>query len=194
MPSLDQLLADLTSGDEPRAETAAVQIVSVGKQAFDALVRLSQHPNPDTRWWALRALSEFSVPDPSPIFIKALTDTVPEVQACAALSLRLHPNPESIEFLLALLEHQDQLLARLAGDALAAIGFEATKPLIERVEEEHYSHLTRLEAVRALAVIQDPTSISTLFKMYQDGSSMMQHWAEEGLNRMGIGMVFFDPN
>ena len=195
MPSLEQLLADLTSGEELRAETAAVHFVVLGEPAFTALSNLSQDPNPDNRWWALRALSEFTEYDVSSIFLQALSEPNQEIQACAAVGLRLHPNPLAIPTLISLLGHPEQLLSRLAGDALIALGQNATQALIEVIDSpEKNSQRARLEATRALAEIKDPASISTLFKMFQEGSSMMQHWAEEGLNNMGIGMVFFDPN
>jgi HEAT repeat protein len=195
MPTLDQLLADLISGDERRAESAAVQFVLLGEPAFTALSDLTQDPNPDHRWWALRALSEFTKPGVSSIFLHALSEPNQEIQACAALGLRLHPNPEAIPILVSLLGHPEQLLSRLSGDALIAHGSQATQALIELIDSpDKYSQRTRLEATRALAEIQDPASISTLFKIYQEGSSMMQHWAEEGLTKLGIGMVFFDPN
>jgi len=195
MPKLDQLLADLTSGEELRAETAAVQLVALGEPAFNALSRLAQDSNADHRWWALRALSEFSEPDVSPLFLQALSEPNHEIQACAALGLRRHPNQLAIPTLISLLGHPEQLLSRLAGDALIAHGFQATQALIDLIESpELFSQRARLDATRALAEIQDPASISTLFKIYQEGSAMMQHWAEEGLNKMGIGMVFFDPN
>ena len=195
MQTLDQLLADLTGGEELQAETAAVQFVFLGEPAFTALSILAQGQNSDHRWWALRALSEFTEPDVSPILLQALSDSHQEIQACAALGLRLHPNPLAIPTLVSLLGHSEQLLSRLAGDALIAHGSQATQALIEVIESPNiHSQRARLEATRALAEIQDPASISTLFKIYQEGSSMMQHWAEEGLNNLGIGMVFFDPN
>lgn len=195
MTNLDHLLAELTSGDELRAEVAALQFVHLGVPAFTALEQLCCNSSTDTRWWALRALSEFSEPKAGSIFINALTDSDPEIQACAALCLRQNPDPVAIPKLITLLGHPDKLLSRLAGDALVALRFQATTALLNLIESsENHNHLSRLEAIRALAQIQDPASISTLFKIFQDGSSMMQHWAEEGLNRMGIGMIFFDPN
>ncbi len=195
MDTLNQMLANLTSGNEQKAEKAAVQLNHYGKPAFSALANLAHDPDPDTRWWAIRALSEFENPNASTIFIHALGDPNPEIQACAALSLRLNPNPEAIPQLISLLGNPDQLLSRLAGGALIALGFQATQALINLIESpENVSQGSRVEAVRALSEIQDPDSITTLFKIYQNGSSMMQHWAEHGLNQMGIGMVFFDPN
>ena len=78
-------------------------------------------------------------------------------------------------------------------DALVALSKSTTPHLIKILEDKETSHRKQLEAVRALAEIQDPAAIGALFHVFNEGSSLMQHWAEEGLTRMGIGMVFFDP-
>ena len=166
MPSLDQLLADLTSGEELMAESAAVQFAALGETAFTALNLLAKDANSDHRWWALRALSEFDEPDVSPLFLQALSEPNHEIQACAALGLRRHPNPLAIPALIALLGHPEQLLSRLAGDALIAHGSQATQALIKLIESpKAHSQRARLDATRALAEIQDPAAISTLFKV-----------------------------
>jgi len=192
--TLNHLLADLTSGDDARAEAAALKFHTLGKKGFYLLAVLYASDNPDHRWWALRALTEFDNKKVINMLLMGLEDPDPNVQACAALGLRSHPKNRSIPQLISLLGDEDQLLSRLSRDALVAIGKESTPHLITLLEEPESSHQARLEAVRALSEIEDPASISTLFKVYQDGSSLMQHWAEDGLNKMGIGMVFFDPN
>lgn len=194
MDDLNALLEDLTSGDEPRAEAAAVRFVSLGEKAFYALATLYASPDPEVRWWAVRALTEFDEERVSNLLILALDDADPGVQAAAALGLRQHPAEAAIPKLLEKLGGEDQLLSRLMRDALVALGTKSTSHLIEILENEKSSHTARLEAVRALAYIEDPASIGALFKIYNDGSSLMQYWAEEGLNRMGIGMMFFDPD
>lgn len=193
MTDLKTLLADLTSGDEPRAESAAVQFVSFGKKGFYALAALTASEDPDHRWWALRALTEFEEPRVSNLLRLALNDPDPGVQACAALGLRLHPNEAAIPDLLRLLGNKDKLLSRLGRDALAGLGTAATPHLIPLLEEETTPHAVKLEAIRALAEIEDPASISLLFKLSQSGSGLLTHWAEVGLERMGVGMVFFAP-
>lgn len=194
MLSLNQLLADLTSGDEPRAENAAVQFVSHGDEGFEALLMLTDNPNEDTRWWALRAISEFGTPEASARLVTALQDSSVAVQMCAAVGLRLHPDAKAVPALLPLLESTDPLLAKVAGDALSAIGKPASQALIQVIESPESSHRAKLEAVRVLALVKDTVAISTLFKVSQEGSSMMQYWAEKGLDNLGIGMVFFDPS
>lgn len=191
---LETLLADLTSGDELRAEAAAVQFHTFGKKAFYMLAAVFASKEPDYRWWALRALNEFEDKKVANLNLMGLDDPDAEVRACAALGLRKHPNKKALPKLLEKLGDEDQLFSRLCRDALVALGKEATPHLIKILETPQASHTARLEAVRALAEIKDPNSISILFKVYQEGSSLMQHWAEEGLTNMGIGMVFFDPN
>ena len=63
--------------------------------------------------------------------------------------------------------------------------------LLEALQE--VDPATRLEAVRALAMIADPRAISALFSLLDSNSSLMAYWAEFGLERMGVGMIFFKP-
>jgi HEAT repeat protein len=51
----------------------------------------------------------------------------------------------------------------------------------------------RLEAVRALAYIGDKRSIPQLFQALDEDSAMLEYWANEGLQKMGIGMMFYKP-
>ena len=74
MDDLNALLADLTSGDEPRAEAAAVRFVSLGEPAFYALAALYASPDPEVRWWAVRALNEFAEERVSSLLILAVPD------------------------------------------------------------------------------------------------------------------------
>jgi HEAT repeat protein len=55
------------------------------------------------------------------------------------------------------------------------------------------SAVTRIGAVRALALNQDPDAIPPLYAALEDSSSMVEHWAVDGLERRGLGMVYFPP-
>jgi HEAT repeat protein len=55
------------------------------------------------------------------------------------------------------------------------------------------SKFSRIEAARALALIGDTRAVPALFKALDEESAVMEHWAGEGLERMGIGMVFYSP-
>jgi HEAT repeat protein len=54
-------------------------------------------------------------------------------------------------------------------------------------------HVARLEAVRALAKIGDERAIPALFDALDNDSALIEYWASEGLEKMGVGMVFYKP-
>jgi hypothetical protein len=197
MQSLEQLVENLLSGEDHRAEESARSFPVYHNSGVETLLEIFRHPEADHRWWALRALACFPAgdfPAAGDCLIKGLADPDLSVQNCAAVGLREQPTPEAVPHLVALLKHEDKLLARLAGDALAVLEKEASPALKEFVEGQGEKHSNgKVEAVRALALIRDPASISTLFHVWESGSSMVRHWAERGLNDMGIGMAFFDP-
>jgi HEAT repeat protein len=85
----------------------------------------------------------------------------------------------------------DRLLARLAADALSALGEAAISPLTKALRSPNAS--VRSEAARAMSTIDDQAVIAPLFSVLDDPSLLVIHWAEEGLARQGVGMTFFDP-
>jgi len=113
------------------------------------------------------------------------------VRWCAGLALRKHPANEAVPALIRLLSDNDTLTRRLAGDALVATGASAVEQLLQAAQSGE--HLTRLEAVRALAKIGDQRAIPILFECLDDSSALIEYWASEGLEKMGIGMVFYKP-
>ena len=185
------LIQDLTSGDDSRAEAAARKLTQQGEAALPALRELLQAPQADARWWATWALASLSHPEVGRLLRELLKDADQGVRQCAALALREQPNIEAIPDLVALLEEQDPILARLAAAALIAAGAEAVPALLEVIQNG--SQRARLEAVRSLASIGDERAIPALYAAYQEGSAIMEYWANEGLEKLGVGMVLFDP-
>lgn len=120
-----------------------------------------------------------------------LVDPNLEVRQCAALGLRLRPDPHAISSLLDLLCEPDPLASLLAGDALAALGAPVVKPLMGCLESAPPQ--VRLYAVRALASMRAAHSVPALFAALSDPSLSVEFWANEGLERMGIGMIFYQP-
>lgn len=192
MEEINRTLEALLSGDDALAEHAARQLAAHGQEAITVLRELIHHPLVETRWWAVRALAE--IPDEAVVslLMQALKDDDLAVRQCAALGLQLHPDERAIPSLMEALEADDPLLVRLAGNALAAIGASATPALLEKLDQS--PPRTKLEMVRALALIGDQRSIPTLFEALDSDSMLIEYWANEGLERMGVGMVFFDPN
>jgi len=91
-----------------------------------------------------------------------------------------------------MLSQGEALTRRLAGDALVAVGSPAVPALLEVMLAGQ--HLARLEAARALAKIGDERAIPALFAALDGSSALIEYWANEGLERMGVGMVFYKPS
>jgi HEAT repeat protein len=191
MSELKTLLAELTSGDDERAETAVPALKAYGEDALKVLRPLLADSHPDTRWWAVRALAENQDPRVPGLLISAVEDEDTSVRQCAAQALYQRPVPSAVPVLISALDVQDSLLARLAANALVAIGEPAVPELIGVMENGKGK--SRLEAARALAKIGDPDAIPALFDALGEDSAWMDYWANEGLERMGVGMVFFKP-
>ena len=189
MSSVEYLIAELTCGDDDRAETAANELALLGEKALPALQYLFTTDDPDHRWWALRSIAAIKTPQSTLILCDALHDGDQSVRQCAALGLCYQPDPNATPLLIQALRSEDHLYASLAADALIAVGDETVPYLLEVLQEGEPG--TRLEAVRALAMIADPRAISALFSLLDSNSSLMAYWAEFGLERMGVGMIFF---
>lgn len=186
-----KLLSELLGGDDRRAEAAACQLSSHGVSAIPALRDMLASADPETRWWALRSLAEINHPQVPPLLPPSLHDPDPAVRQCAALALRQQPTPQAVPDLVDLLDAEDRLLAHLAADALVASGSDAVPPLLDIMENGPQP--SRLEAVRALALLEDQRGIPVLFHALDDESALVTHWADQGLQRMGVGMAFFKP-
>jgi HEAT repeat protein len=205
--SLADILDDLTGGDDSLAEAAAQSLSEQPEEgqldALAALRPLLASPEIDRRWWAARALSELPVSGTHILLAQALKDPDPSIRQSAALGLRAQivrtpdwrPEPAILEALLlallAGLKDPDPLAARLAADALRAIGEPAVPQLLELLDQGDYA--VRLLLVRILAEIGDPRAIPALFAALDEDSLMMEYWANEGLDKMGVGMTYFFP-
>jgi len=185
------LITEFTCGSDKRAEIAAMQLAAAGSHNLMTLREFLRDQDANIRWWATRTLAEIHTPESTPLLLQALRDPEPEVQQCAALALRRQPNSDAITQLIQALSASDRLLARLAGVALIAIGEDAIPALIRVMENNPQP--ARLEAVRALSTIGDTRAIPILIKVLDEDSAIMEHWAGQGLEKMGVGMVFFKP-
>jgi HEAT repeat protein len=211
MVDLDALLADLVSGDEERAEAAALALPGIGLDALTALQPLIHSRQADMRWWALRALAGWPPAEGvTHELLAALDDESSQVRQCAAIALASHPGPQALQRLIQALSDRDPLTASLAGNTLIQIGPTAVPALIGLLQSEPRRSIAsgrrraggtlpgrheaaRLEAVRALAHIADPRSIPVLMKILGEDSTVMQYWAEQGLGRLGLGMIYIKP-
>jgi len=190
LSELSELLAELTGGDDVRAEAAIPRLVALGAEAVPALLDLTHSADTDTRWWAVNALAQ-SRHARTEDLLPLLSDPAPEVRAAAALGVCSHPDEKAVAVLIKSLVDQDSLTAGLAAKALVAVGAPAVPALIEVMPGAQNG--VRILAIRALAEIKDQRSIKTLMSALADDSALVQYWAREGLDRLGLDMVYGKP-
>ena len=89
------------------------------------------------------------------------------------------------------------MVATLAANALVKTGSPAVPSLIEAAKrptvEGTSSQTQRIHALRALAEIRDHRAIPVMMQVMQEESALLQHWAQEGLERLGLDMVYIKP-
>jgi HEAT repeat protein len=202
--SLKDLLDDLVSGDEIRAEAAVSPLIDLGEEAIPPLMELTRSADADQRWWALRALAQ-SPHSQTDWLIPFLSDPAPEVRQCAALGLAAKPDEGAIQPLVQALSDEDSLVGGLAVNALIKIGKAAAPALIDAVKrrpdgssvahrvEGNAPQAARIHALRALAEIRDHRAIPVMMQVMGEDSALLQHWAKEGLDRLGLDMVYIKP-
>jgi hypothetical protein len=187
---IKNLLQELTSGDDSRGEEAVKKLQEIGPEALPFLQELLASSDIDTVWWAIWVVSGIKDEKSPLLLIEKLSDPDPSIRQAAALALRNQPDKRAIDPLVSLLEDDDPLTVHLAASALAAIGEEAVPTLLDLLKNRPLA--VRLEILRALAAIGDVRSIPALFDILESDSALMEHWANEGLDNMGVGMNFFD--
>lgn len=190
MSLLDDLLADLASGDESRAEAAASELAQLGDSALFALRALLESSDTDQRWWAVRTLAQIPGVDAG-LFLAALSDFSVEVRQAAALALAAHPLEEAAPLLVRALNDADSMVGTLSANALIAIGKPAVPILLGALESA--SRSARIHMMRALAEMRDHRAIPAMMKAMEADSAMVNYWANEGLERLGLNMVYIKP-
>jgi HEAT repeat protein len=191
MSDLTSLLADLKSGEDDLAEQAASQLIALHDEAIPDLLILSGDENEDVRWWAFCTLAQ--MPEAKATwFIPGLEDPAAGVRESAAMALCLHPHPSATRELIKALDDPDRMVATLAANALIGTGQEATTELIAVLESG--TPAARIEAARALSEIRDPRAIPVFMKVLETDSGLVKFWTEQGLENLGLGMVYFKPD
>ncbi len=191
LKSPNELLTELVSGDEARAESAVEALVAMGERALPGLVELLKSQDSDQRWWALRTLAAFDDPKVE-WFVSALEDSAAEVRAAGALALAAHPRSEAVAPLIRLLGDEDNVTAVMAVNALVKLGGEGVPQLMDAFDQA--SRGGRVQIMRALCELRDPRAIRLMLNAQGQDSAALQYWAQEGLERLGMNMVYLKPD
>jgi HEAT repeat protein len=190
VPNLQDLLNELISGDDDRAEKVIPLITAWGIAALPALLELTHSRSEDQRWWAVHALAA-SPHTRTEDLLPLLSDSAPQVRAATALAISLHPDPLAVSALIKTLADEDPMTAGLAGNALVKIGGPAVGSLLEIKDDAPLN--IRILVLRTLAEIRDHRAIPLLMRSMNEESAVLQYWAQTGLERLGLDMVYIKP-
>jgi HEAT repeat protein len=190
LEDLNVLVERLTGKDEPGAEAAALLLAKAGQEGMSQVEPLLRSENQDHRWWAIRTLAAMDDPDPA-WFRQALHDPSAEVRAGGALALVAHPDHAALADLIEALDDEDSVTASLATRALVVAGEAAVPGLMEAFEAA--TPRARIQIVRALAELRDVRAIKLLLQASEEGSAAVQYWAREGLDLLGLDMIYLTP-
>ena len=183
------VLDDLFSGDDARAAEAAPLVTAADLPALQAALA---GDDPDARWWAVAAMAYLPGEPATHLLLEAAEDPDASLRAAALHALGQRDGPEAVTALLRAIGDASDFLARLATDSLVRNAPHAVPDLIAALQRDPHPRV-RANAARALALIGDPAAIPALFAALEDDSVLVQHWADEGLEKMGVGQVYFKP-
>jgi HEAT repeat protein/Uri superfamily endonuclease len=188
---LDKLLQILETDNDAAREEAALALGGIGGAAREHLVAMLSRPDADARWWAARALAEVGGSQAVLALVRALNDPDADVRACVALALGRIGDGQAAPALAACLGDGSTFVADIAADALAMLGEVALEALVAALDAPD-PHV-RLLAVRTLGRINSKQAIQPLCSVLDDSSYLVRYYAQEALEALGEGMIFFAP-
>jgi hypothetical protein len=188
---LGEFADSVERGDDARSEEAALAVGRLGDAALPVLRDWLAGDNADRRWWACRALAAVGTLVARELLVAALEDPDPAVRACAAQGLGELRAEEAVAGLVLRLADSSPLVSRVAADGLARIGAPAVPALIAVLQAGEAQ--ARAGAARALSIIRPQEAVPALCAALDDPSAIVTYYADEALERMGVGFVFFHP-
>ena len=192
---MDDFFDAIASGDDERAELAvpALAAMNHGQVTTELAARLHA-ANSDSRWWIARTLATLPTRQSAATLIEMLNDPDSDVRACAALALgELHAmvGAEAADALAAHLADESAHVAEVCTVALARIGAGAVPTLLRALQDG--VPVERIRAAKALVPIESHEAIPALIHALDDEDAIVTHYAQDALERMGVGMVLLQP-
>ena len=194
-PGMDDLIKAILGGEDEGAEPAVPALAAMDHaEVVSELARRLPDANSDGRWWIARTLATLPAPQSAVTLIQMLDDSDSDVRACAALALgELHAlvAAEGADALAAHLADESAHVAEVCTVALRRIGAAAVPTLVRALQEG--AAIERIRAAKALAPIESQQAIPALIRALDDEDAIVTHYAEDALERMGVGMVLLQP-
>jgi HEAT repeat protein len=195
MNEINQLFAMLLSGEDAQADRAVSLLASADShEVLNALEQRLAEANSDERWWMARTLAVIPLPRSVVLLAQLLNDPDSDVRACAGLALgELGPisGTPGVEALAAHLAEENAHVAEICTVSLWRIGVPAVPSLLDKLQ--HGRTLERIRAAKALAPIESHDAIPALIAALDDESAVVEHYAQDALARMGVGMMLVRP-
>lgn len=195
MIEVNRLVEVLLSSDDPQAEQT---IAAIGLADADAVVSALEQRLPgataDERWWIARALAVIPTSQSVALLTRLIDDPDADVRACAAMALgelQAISGAEGAKSLAAHLSDENAHVAELCTVALWRIGAAAVPILLRKLQDGNV--LERIRSAKALVSIESQEAIPALIAALDDENAVVTHYAEEALERLGVGMVYVKP-
>jgi len=195
MTQVNCLVETLLSSDDAQAEQT---IAAIGLADAEAVVSALEQRLPgstaDERWWMARALAVIPTPQSVALLIRLMDDPDADVRACAAVALgelQAISGAEGANALAVHLSDENAHVAELCTVALWRIGTAAVPTLLRKLQEGNV--LERIRSAKALVPIGSHEAIPALIAALDDENAVVTHYAEEALERLGVGMVYVKP-
>lgn len=178
----------IAAGDDEQTEQAVGALTRADEPALVA--QLSQDDR-EVRWWVLRALAHCGTTTAIPALFTALADPDEDVRAVAALTLgHLYQpgDPDAEQVLAHLAAHladADGSVRQAAADALIRCG-DAAAPVLADVLRHGEHQGARTRAAYALSKLASIPAAIALYPCLNDTNYMVQTYAYETLDKMGL--------
>jgi len=186
--ALPALLDAISAGDDERAEQAARQLTAADEPP---LLALAASDDSDRRWWAVRGLAVCGGMQAVPVLLAALNDSDAGVRTAAVMALAaLHRHtPAAVEPHLQkvadLLADEEGTVRQAAADTLAQCADDAVPTLARAIFQGTHPGV-RMRATAALRKIATMKAAAVLYPLLNDANHMVQSYAYEGLDEMGL--------
>lgn len=185
--ALQRFYQAIALGDDARTEQSVSALTAADEAAL--LGQLDQAES-EVGWWIIRALAHCGTQAAIPALLAALANPDPSQRAVAALTLGHLYQPDALHAeqllaqLAAHLADEDGFVRQTAADALVRCGDAAVPILTTVLRGDQQGARTR--AAYALSKLASMPAAITLYHCLNDPNYMVQSYAYETLEKMGL--------
>lgn len=190
MADIAESIARLCKGSDAERAAIARELTCQGETAAAALAEALAGADAEARWGLLAALAQI----PGAAATRALAAVLagdPDEGLRAAAAQILGEHRAGGGALIAALQDESVFVAQQAAHALARMGPDMAPEFIALLREG--TPRARIAAARALVTIRTEDAIPALIAALEDDSPAVQFYAEEALDRLGVGTVLLWP-